>query len=75
MEKKKGEESRIDPHDLLGSFKEEVKRRVTPEINLDDYSSFNHDIFSYKEKYYSEKFRIEAKEFLQLKSNISKKYL
>jgi hypothetical protein len=30
MEKQKGEQSMIDPHDLLGSFKEEIKKRITP---------------------------------------------
>lgn len=49
----------------MGSFISEYKR-ITKEdpLNLDDYSVFSHPLYSYKEKYYKEKFKITPSEFL-----------
>ena len=38
--------------DVLTTFKNEAKGLISQETNLENYSIFSHDIYSYKEKYY-----------------------
>lgn len=60
----------------MGSFISVYKKMTKEEpINLDDYSVFGHSTYSYKEKYYTEKFRITPAEFPELRHNISKSYI
>ena len=60
----------------MGSFKAIMDKMNTQDpINLDNYSVFGHNLYSYKEKYYKEKFKITAGQFLELKNNVSKSYI
>jgi 5'-3' exoribonuclease 2 len=51
----------IDLRDPLGSFKSALEKLGREEaLDLEDYSVFGHSVYSYKEKYYREKFKITA---------------
>jgi hypothetical protein len=56
---KANQDSMVDWSDPMNSFKEELRKFTASENNLENYSVFSHELYSYKEKYYREKFRIQ----------------
>ena len=65
----------IDWSNPLQSFKEEVKKLTSSENNLENYSVFSHTLYNYKEKYYREKLKIQPKDFVRIKHQVSQAYL
>lgn len=63
------------PTTLLDRFKDELKGANPDELDLEDYSVFNHPLMSCKEKFYTEKFRIEPCDFTEFRCRISQAYL
>jgi hypothetical protein len=60
---------------LLDRFKQEIKGANPDELDIDDYSAFSHPLMSSKEKFYTEKFKIEPCDFVEFRCKISQSYL